>query len=227
MAKLVKCPHCEKRNFEDSEKCSSCGKSLIPPATPSSPTSVPPPIPVPPLPIPVTPPIPPPHVPAPVPSPTPISPLPVPVPPAPSPGGGFRFDLSNPRHEPLHKRYGYPPLEGEVIDTRDVSVKVDPKWGFADYLRTGIGCLLLPFQPILALLTLLGGGNKPKETQNIATFRVNAPDGTTSQARIEQDYTGATIDLGDYVFVWGRQNKGVWIVEHAYNETVRGELDLK
>jgi hypothetical protein len=117
-------------------------------------------------------------------------------------------------------------LEGEVIDTRDIHVNVR-KWEFGDFLRVFIGCLLLPLQPILALLTLLGGGSKPKEAQSIATFRVRRADGTVCQGRIEHDIIGATIDVGDYVSVWGSERGGVLVVEHAYNHTVGGEVILK
>lgn len=126
----------------------------------------------------------------------------------------------------LLTRYGSPNLEGRVTDTRDMNILVR-KWEAGDAIRMVIGCIMLPIQPLMALLTLFGFGNKPKEARSIATFRVERSDGTLCQARIEHDLMGATIDVGDYVSVWGIERGGVLVVEHAYNHTVGGEVILR
>jgi len=226
MLKPRTCPHCGRKNFTDNPLCSFCEKPLDsaqPSTTPTPPPiKTPPPIArttsteddahSPPVPVPV-----PSYTRSPVPY-TPTTPF--------APVGGATAYPASPLPSDLLARYSTPDLEGEVIDTRDISVR-EQKTGTGDIIRILVGCLALPFQPIVALLTLFGGGSKPKEAKTIATFRVRRADGMVSQARIEHDIVGATVDVGDYVSVWGRERKGVLAVEHAYNHTVGGEVILK
>jgi hypothetical protein len=79
----------------------------------------------------------------------------------------------------------------------------------------------------MGLMTLASGGSRPKEHKNVHVLRVQKTDGTAVMARIEHDMVGATIDMGDYVSIWGDTSGGVVIVKLAFNHTVNGEVRLR
>lgn len=222
MHKPRTCPSCNKKNFTDNPRCSFCGELLDLPQPPAP-----------------APPIPPPPIPSFTPSTgsAPLAPIPIPTSPGgtpvpyatsspPSPMSPSASPPLTPLPSDLVDKYGTPDLQGEVVDTRDISVK-EREFGAGGWLQGLFGCVMLPFQPIAALFALSGLANRPKETKTIITFRVRCLDGTICQARVERDLAGATVDIGDFISVWGALRNGVLIVKHAYNHTVGGEIILR
>jgi hypothetical protein len=234
------CPQCGKKNFTESPVCSHCGGPLemLPTKTPStaSPGKKAPP---PPLTTPQD------SSPSPIsrgtctggrPSPSSApapasSPSTAPAPYSPTPSSSasawatapIPYTPSSPL--PLHlARLAAPDLEGAVVDTREIQVKSTDVSG--DLLRFIVALLLLPLRPLMILAAWIFGGRKSPETQTIYMVRVQRSDGTIAQARVEQDIEGVTMDLGDYVSIWGANRSGALVVKHAYNHTVGGEVKL-
>ncbi|MBA3534622.1 MAG: hypothetical protein H0T73_22110, partial [Ardenticatenales bacterium] len=128
---------------------------------------------------------------------------------------------------PPHLARGRPPnVEGEVEDTREIQVKA-PRNTAAEVVRYTFAIILLPFRPMMVLLAWIFGGRRPTELQTVYLVRVRCVDGTVRQLRIEHEIAGATLDIGDYVSVWGHDRSGVLIVQHAYNHTVGAEVKPK
>lgn len=151
-------------------------------------------------------------------------PMPAP-PPAPSPFKPAPAPLAPPL--PTHLRGMSPPdLEGEVIDTREIQGKAETDFA-GNTVRFIFALILLPFQPLMVLAAWILGGRRPEERQVVYVVRVQRPDGAIGQARIERDILGATLDVGDYVSIWGKKQSGVLVVNRAYNHTVGAELAVR
>lgn len=215
------CPHCGAKNFTPNPKCSACGKPL---AAAKPPTSVPISLATksPPPPIPIAPTVKPPSSPVPVAAArTPFSP--------PAPSAGYPTaapSTSAPPCSPLPASMaglGTPLLEGEVVDTSQIQVTLPRK---RSILRGTLAFFLLLFRPFLVLAAWIFGGHKPTEYRTIYLVRVQRTDRTIGQARIEHDMVGATMDLGDYVSIWGHSRRGIVFVQRAYNHTVDAEVRL-
>lgn len=112
-----------------------------------------------------------------------------------------------------------------MVDTREIQVKAPRDWA-GTTLRGVLTLALLPLRPLMVLSAWVMG-RRPKEHQTVYLVRVQRSDGTVEQARVEQDIVGATMDLGDYVSIWGRDQEGVTIVQRAYNHTVGAEVRLR
>ena len=87
-----------------------------------------------------------------------------------------------------------------------------------------VGCLLLPFQPLLVISALIFRGRSPKEKQVNYVVRVNCVDGGIRVARFDRELRKATIAAGDYVSIWGEQRAGVVKAYRAYNHSVSAEI---
>ena len=95
-----------------------------------------------------------------------------------------------------------------------------------DVARIGFATAMLPFRPLMGLATLvLGGGSK--ETQEVYLIRVQDAGGGVQVARIEKNIGGATLDMGDYVSIWGFSRGGVCVVRRAFNHSVGAEVKLR
>lgn len=70
-------------------------------------------------------------------------------------------------------------------------------------------------------------GRSPTENQPVFIIRIERVDGGLEQARIESDMSGATMDMGDHVSIWGERRGGVVVVKHAFNHTIGAEVRLK
>lgn len=91
-------------------------------------------------------------------------------------------------------------------------------------LKGLIGCLLLPFRPLIVLSALLFGGKRPKEKTTHYVARLECADGSFCEARFERELRGARMSVGDYISVWGSMRAGVVVASHAYNHSVRAEI---
>ena len=94
-------------------------------------------------------------------------------------------------------------------------------------LRNAFALVLLPFRPAMVLASMIFGSRKPTEHQTVYVVRVQQANGRISQVRIEHEIVGATVDLGDYVSIWGKERAGVIVVTRAYSHTVGAEVRLK
>jgi len=228
------CPRCGFKNFTDNPRCSRCSELLLS-AGPSGPARSTPP---PPPPIeeeetctPITYVGTTPSAPVPIPGPaTTTSPVPYSPPPAPTVHGGtspIPISVHPPCPLPAHLRYlGTPIVEGEVIDSGQI-LNEDKSLKTGDVLHYGLSTVLLVTRPLYGLMSFASGARKPKEHKNVLTYRVRTPGGDLVEVRIEKDIMGASISMGDYITVWGREVGGVIIVRNAYNHTVRGEVRVK
>jgi len=142
----------------------------------------------------------------------------------PTPGGTTTSTPGAPSPPVLPATYrslGPPDIEGEVIDTNQVSVAVQRKTSVA----RGLAATILLFSRPLVLLTIwLFAGRRPNEYRTVHLIRVKRSDGTIGQARIEADILGATAEAGDFVSIWGTQRSGVLVLKQGFNHTVGGEI---
>ena len=115
-------------------------------------------------------------------------------------------------------------MVGKVLDTREIEmIKRDLPGGVA---KGCLGLALLLFQPIL-VLTYWIFGRRPPDKQTVHLLRVETASGGTSQARIEKELRGASIDAGDMIFLWGTDRDGTLVVTRAFNHTIDAEITLR
>lgn len=237
--KLVPCPNCGFKNFPENQRCSSCNELLLNASVPrtsqkTSPSSTNKTVvvsnskshttPTPPAPIPS---------PGSTRSPVPYNPpshtsSPVPYHPSPtSPMSSSPSPILPPNPLPKYMtRWGPCTVEGVVVDVGQMQ-NVDGGIKPGDVIHYGLSSILLVTKPVYGIMSFASGARRPKEYKTIYTLRVQTPANEFIDVRIERDMKGASINLRDYISIWGKSSAGVIIMIRGYNHTVKGEISLR
>jgi hypothetical protein len=213
------CPNCGEKNY--GEICTRCGQTLPAGMGAGSTSLTPPPPPPPPPPpkgfsggpiIPTSPPSPPPV--------TVVTPI--------SPTGRGRTEVIAPPNPlpPDLARKASPLVEGKVIDVNNIDIE-DKSLNAGCAAKTTLGLIMLPFNFIAGVLTLLGIIDRPKQTRRVMIARLRTPSLDEYEVRIEKDLKAATFGIGDYISVWGLEKDGVYYLHHGYNHRTRGRIELR
>lgn len=136
---------------------------------------------------------------------------------------------SNPVHHPLPKSMnGYGPclVEGKVVDIGQTQ-NVDRQIKAGDVIELGLKTALLFTDTKYGLMSWALSSKKPKEYKTIGVIRIESPTKGTVDIRIEKDMIGVSINICDYISVWGNERAGVFVMDHGFNHTVNGEIRLK
>jgi len=72
----------------------------------------------------------------------------------------------------------------------------------------------------------LGGGTQ-RQSRKVHMITVRRVDGTSAQARIDREFTGAIVRPNDRVTLWGTYKNGVLLVSRGNNETANAQVTLK
>jgi hypothetical protein len=124
------------------------------------------------------------------------------------------------------KRHGPCTVEGEVVDMGQMQ-NVDRGIKAGDIVHLGLSSVLLVTKPLYGIMSLASGSRRAKEYNNIYTFRIESSKKEFTDVRVEKDMIGASINLRDYVSIWGKETGGVIIMYFGYNHTVKGEIRLR
>jgi hypothetical protein len=225
----VRCQNCGFKNFSKNPLCSGCGELLIK-AESTQPTrtgsknkkSETPPPPPGPIPSPGATKSPVPYKP----NPQPTSPVPYHNPPV-SPSYKTTSPISPPHPLPHYMtKLGPCIVEGEVVDIGQMQ-NVDDGIKTGDIIHYGLSSILLVTKPVYGIMSLASGARRTKEHRTIFTLRIQTPSNEYVDIRIEKDMIGASINMRDYVSVWGKSYAGVIILLRGYNHTVKGEIRLR
>jgi len=113
-------------------------------------------------------------------------------------------------------------LEGEIVDV--TTIKNERKTSNA--LGWFASCLMIPFQPAMALMVALGIITRPKEYIEYTNYRVLCDDGRKREARLERDIKRGSINMGDLVQFWGPTKDNVVIIQQGFNHETATEIVL-
>jgi hypothetical protein len=141
--------------------------------------------------------------------------------PAPAPGPA--------NYSPVYQYYvpqnllklGPPLLEGDVEDTREITI--DKKGSIAGLL---FDLLLIPINATIAMASMISRQNRQEKQINY-NVRIVRPNGIKQVAIIQGDFTGAPMEIGDHVSIWGSEKNGIVYVNQAYNHTVNAVIKVK
>jgi hypothetical protein len=123
-------------------------------------------------------------------------------------------------------KWGPCTVEGVVLDIGQTQ-NVDGGIKAGDVIHYGLSSILLVTKPVYGIMSFASGVRRPKEHKNIYTLRLETPDNELVDVRIEKDMVGASVNLRDYVSIWGKSSVGVIIMLRGYNHTVKGEVRLR
>ena len=120
-----------------------------------------------------------------------------------------------------YKKFGPPNWEGIV---RDVGTKELDKKPSAFLSLVSVALMLKSFVQGLTLFTM----NKMRRDRDRINFaRVEDPiSGVLKQIEVG-DFEGASLEIGDYVWIWGRNISGVIQLDYAYNDKVKAIMKKK
>lgn len=137
--------------------------------------------------------------------------------------------MSQPPHHPLPQklyRWGPSLIEGKVLDIRQTqNVNRDFKTG--DLLSIGAKTILFFTDIKYLFMSWAMGPKKPKDMKTIEILRIESPARGVVDVRIEKDMVGASINICDYISVWGREISGVVVMNRGFNHTVNAEIRLR
>lgn len=122
-------------------------------------------------------------------------------------------------------KWGPTTEEGVVIDINQMQ-NVDRGIKAGQILQLGVGAAMLPIKPLAGIMSLTSAASRPKEYKTIYTLRIRTSSNEIREIRIDRDMIGASINLHDYISVWGRDT-GVINMARGYNHTIKGEISLK
>lgn len=87
--------------------------------------------------------------------------------------------------------------------------------------------MLLPFRPLMILMTMAVSGRSQTEFRDVIILRVDDPSKGIVEARIESELRGSAARLGDEVSLWGEYRHNTLIVSHGFNHTTNADIILR
>jgi hypothetical protein len=112
------------------------------------------------------------------------------------------------------------------MSINELQIKVAPNL-FQAILKFTFAIILLPFRPLIVLTALMFGNRPQPEKETVYTIRIEQPDGTGAEVRVEGEVTTSLAIRGDYISTWGKNRGGALLARNIFNHTSGVETILK
>ncbi len=116
-----------------------------------------------------------------------------------------------------------PELEGPLV----AAIKRDTVAVKTDWAEWVLRILSFPFIAMTAMNKLTAMNASNQRMQNIYKLRIETGASTIREARIEGYLDGSEPALSEYVALWGKDDRGMLVVERGYNWTTGAEIHFR